>query len=58
VIYKARSTGGAALPGCAADGRTYNETLTNVEIIIQEWIETAKERGRPTPTPRDLLAFA
>jgi predicted RNase H-like HicB family nuclease len=23
--------------------------LANVEIIIQEWIETAKELGRPIP---------
>ena len=34
------------LPGCAADGKTYKETLANVEIIIHEWIETAKELGR------------
>jgi hypothetical protein len=30
----------------------------NVEIIIQEWIETAKELGRPIPAPRGRLAFA
>lgn len=35
------------LPGCAADGETYQEALQNVEIIMQEWIETAKELGRP-----------
>jgi len=28
-----------------------------VEIIIQEWIETAKELGRPIPAPRGRLAF-
>jgi predicted RNase H-like HicB family nuclease len=39
------------LPGCAADGKTYKEALANVEIIIQEWIETAKELGRPIPAP-------
>jgi predicted RNase H-like HicB family nuclease len=39
------------LPGCAADGKTYKEALANVEIIIQEWIETAKELGR-LPPPR------
>ena len=46
------------LPGCAADGRTYKEALANVEIVIHEWIETAKELGRPIPTPRGRLTFA
>jgi predicted RNase H-like HicB family nuclease len=46
------------LAGCAADGKTYRETLASVEIIIQEWIETAKELGRPIPTPRGRLVFA
>jgi predicted RNase H-like HicB family nuclease len=40
------------LPGCAADGATYQEALENVEIVIREWIETAKELGRPMPAPR------
>jgi predicted RNase H-like HicB family nuclease len=46
------------LPGCAADGNTYKEAISNVEVIIQEWIETAKELGRPVPTPRGRLVFA
>jgi predicted RNase H-like HicB family nuclease len=46
------------LPGCAADGKTYKEALANVEVMIQEWMETAKELGRPIPTPRGRLAFA
>jgi len=46
------------LPGCAADGATYKEALTNVEVIIQEWIETAKELGRPIPQPKGRLVFA
>lgn len=40
------------LPGCAADGSTYQEALANVEVVIQEWIETAKELGRPIPDPK------
>ena len=46
------------LPGCAADGSTYQEALANVEIVIQEWIETAKDLGRPIPEPKGRLAFA
>ncbi|MGH8610614.1 MAG: type II toxin-antitoxin system HicB family antitoxin [Gammaproteobacteria bacterium] len=46
------------LPGCAADGATYQEALANVEIVIREWVETAKELGRPIPEPKGRLAFA
>jgi predicted RNase H-like HicB family nuclease len=37
------------LPGCAADGATYQEAVTNAEAVIQEWIETAEQLGRPIP---------
>jgi len=46
------------LPGCAADGETYQEALQNVEIIMQEWIETSEELGRPIPEPKGRLMFA
>jgi len=46
------------LPGCMADGQTYQEAVTNVEVIIQEWIETAQELGRPIPKPKGRLMFA
>jgi len=46
------------LPGCAADGPTYVEALANVEVIVQEWIETARELGRPVPEPRGRLMYA
>ena len=46
------------LPGCAADGATYQEALTNVQIIITEWIETAQELGRAIPQPQGRLLFA
>ena len=37
------------LPGCMADGKTYQEAVSNAEIIMKEWIETAKELGRTIP---------
>ena len=46
------------LPGCMADGGTYQEAVANVEKIIGEWIETAKESGRPIPQPRGRLMYA
>lgn len=46
------------LPGCMADGSTYKEAVDNVEVLIQEWIETAKELGRSIPQPKGRLIFA
>ncbi|MCP4167803.1 MAG: type II toxin-antitoxin system HicB family antitoxin [Chloroflexi bacterium] len=46
------------LPGCMADGGTYQDALANAEIIIQEWIETARELGRPIPKPKGRLVYA
>ena len=46
------------LPGCMADGDTYQEALANAEVVIQEWIDTAHELGRPIPEPKGRLAYA
>jgi predicted RNase H-like HicB family nuclease len=46
------------LPGCMADGKTYQKALSNAEIIINEWIETAKELGREIPSAKGRLLFA
>ena len=44
------------LPGCMADGESYEEAVKNAEIVISEWIETAKSLGREIPQPRGRLA--
>jgi predicted RNase H-like HicB family nuclease len=46
------------LPGCAADGASYPETLANLERVIDEWIETARALGRPIPEPKGRLMYA
>lgn len=46
------------LPGCAADGSSYVEALANVDVIIREWVETARELGRPIPEPKGRLMYA
>ena len=46
------------LPGCMADGETYQEALANVEVVIEEWIETARELRRPIPEPKGRLIYA
>jgi len=46
------------LAGCKADGKTHNEALQNIEVIIDEWIETAKSTGRAVPEPKGRLIFA
>jgi len=46
------------LPGCAADGKSHQEALANAEVVIREWIETAKELDRPIPAPKGRLTFA
>jgi predicted RNase H-like HicB family nuclease len=46
------------LPGCAADGRSHGEALANAEVVVREWLETAKLLGRPIPEPKGRLVFA
>jgi predicted RNase H-like HicB family nuclease len=46
------------LPGCMADGLTYQDALIQVEVVISEWIETAQELGRSIPQPRGKLMYA
>jgi predicted RNase H-like HicB family nuclease len=46
------------LPGCMADGETYEDVMKNVQIIIDEWIDTAKQSGREIPEHRGKLMYA
>jgi predicted RNase H-like HicB family nuclease len=46
------------LAGCMADGEIYQAALASAEVIIQEWIETAKELGKKIPEPKGRLVFA
>ncbi|MCL2002654.1 MAG: type II toxin-antitoxin system HicB family antitoxin [Oscillospiraceae bacterium] len=46
------------LPGCFADGQTQRQALETLDIVIGEWIETAKSIGRSVPEPRGRLKFA
>jgi len=46
------------LPGCMADGHSYQEAVSNAEIIINEWIESAKDLGREIPKSKGKLIYA
>ncbi len=46
------------LPGCMADGKTYEDAVQNTQEIIFEWIETAEGLGREIPQPKGRLAYA
>ena len=63
IIYWSKADGSFVvevpeLPGCMADGATYEEAVANAQVIIGEWIETARALGRPIPEPRGRLAYA
>ena len=46
------------LPGCLADGKTYEAALKNVRQISREWLQTAEELGRPIPQAKGRLHYA
>lgn len=46
------------LPGCMADGASCQEALGNAETVIREWLDTAREIGRPIPEPKGRLIYA
>jgi predicted RNase H-like HicB family nuclease len=40
------------LPGCSAFGNTPEESLEEVSVAIELWLETAKMEGREIPKPQ------
>jgi predicted RNase H-like HicB family nuclease len=46
------------LKGCIADGKTYTEVIENVQVVISEWLETARLLNRHIPVPRGKLIYA
>lgn len=46
------------LPGCMADGASYEDAVANARTTIALWIETAQSLGRSIPEPRGRLQFA
>lgn len=46
------------LAGCMADGATYVEAIQNTLVVIQHWVETAKESGKEIPKPKGKLMYA
>ena len=46
------------LAGCMTDGETYVEAVENALVVIEHWVETAKELGREIPKPKGKLMYA
>ena len=46
------------LAGCMADGASSEEAVANAQVVIQEWMDTARSLGRTIPEPRGKLAYA
>lgn len=45
------------LPGCVADGPTYESALAEALRAVEAWVQTARELGRdiPQPKPRHIV---
>lgn len=47
-----------SLAGCMSDGKTYSEAIENPQVVINQWLETAKILNRTIPTPKGKLVYA
>lgn len=46
------------LPGCMADGVSYQDALANAENAIELWVKTARSLDREIPIAKGKLMFA
>lgn len=46
------------LSGCMADGSSVKEVTDNIQTVMSEWIERAKELGWDIPKPKGRLLYA
>ena len=46
------------LEGCVSDGKTQEEALANLKIVIKEWLEVAEEEGRQIPEAMTVQQWA
>ena len=46
------------LKGCVAHGDTPDEALKEVNIVADEWLKIAREKGWQIPEPKGRLIFA
>ncbi len=46
------------LKGCIAHGDTQDEALREINVLAEEWLQIAKEKGWQIPKPKGKLIFA
>lgn len=45
------------LKGCMAHGDSQDEVLKEVNVVAEEWLQTAKEKGWNIPEPKGKLMY-
>jgi len=46
------------LKGCIAHGDTQDEALREVNVVAEEWLKMAQEKGWQIPEPKGRLIYA